>query len=311
MKDVVKKHKDNCIQFFLSQEVSFFKKCSIFILLLVIILFPFFTTKAKANTTVTLDNTSSGSISWNHTTGNHPNTILLVGVTQDIPGISVTYAGHALTPLRVISYFASFTVGMWYLKNPPVGTYQVRVNSADGDVSGGAATFYNVGLSSNTFGNVNTTATFGGSPNVSVNATTSQLVVDTTGWLAGNGGSSPGNGQSMLWSQGFFGTPNIANGASNKTGIGGNTPMTWNGTGGNVWAEVVVALNGVAAPTPTPTPTVTPTPTPTPTPIPPASISGNIYVDKNNDQHFDAGDTLYTGGTSSITFTGPVSKTVT
>src|SRR5882762_4478531 len=142
--------------------LSVLKKKGIFSVLLLLLLFIIFTPSAKAASPIAVDNTSVGSTSWNHLVGNHPGTILLVGVTQDIPGISVTYCNQALTPLNVISYSASFTVGMWYLKNPPLGTCQVQVNSSDGDVSGGAVTLYNVDLSSNTFGNVNATDGFGG-----------------------------------------------------------------------------------------------------------------------------------------------------
>src|SRR5579859_7787669 len=130
MKDVLKKHKNNGIQFFLSQEVSFFKKCSIFILLLVIILFPFFTHTAQASPAITLDHTSSGNSSWNHTTGNNPNTILIVGVNGGgnyTGSLNVKYNGIALT--RLVVQGCSVTLGcsaaLYYLVNPPVGTYTI------------------------------------------------------------------------------------------------------------------------------------------------------------------------------------------
>ena len=268
--------------------ISFLKNFGIVLLLLIIFLFPLFTHTAKASVSITLDNTSSGNISWQHTTGDHPgNTLLLVGITQDEPGTaSVTYGGQNLTLLRSIAYSTSLYLELWYLKNPPVGTNTIMVNSLDLDSSAGAATYYNVDVA-NTFGEINSATGINGSTNVSVNATPSQLVIDTTGWLVGTG--SPGNGQTLLWTQGSSGA-NILNSASSKPGTGGDTAMTWNEAQVNVWGAIAVALNGITLPTPTPTP------------VPLYSISGTVYVDTNGNQHMDNGEQGYSGN-STITIT--------
>lgn len=65
-----------------------------------------------------------------------------------------------------------------------------------------------------------------------------------------------------------------------------------------------------ATPTPTNTPTPTPTNTPTPTPTPTYTISGNVYVDANNNGVKDGLETDYQGATASLSGAG-VGSTVT
>jgi len=61
----------------------------------------------------------------------------------------------------------------------------------------------------------------------------------------------------------------------------------------------------------TPTPTQTPTPTPTPTPVQHYDISGNIFVDTNNNGVKDGSETNYVGATVTLSGSNISSQTAT
>jgi hypothetical protein len=295
------------LKFAFLKELSFLKKFGIFIILLILIIFPFFAHPAHANLTITLDSTSSGSgsntISWKHTTGSNPHTILIVGINAHIASgdiSSVTYNNIPLTQLASAPYqYDVMAEQMWYLKHPPSGTHTITINGAANAVAAGAVTFYNVDLN-NTFGTTAQNSGVINNPSIPINATTSQLIVDAVGLVGTTDGVSPGNGQTAIWSQGFMGNPEISTLGSSKPGTGGNTTMNWNSITG-VWGGIAVALNSMTV---IPTPTSTPTPTVTPTPIPVTyTISGNVFNDTNKDNLRDNGEQNYTGAID-ITSTG-------
>lgn len=319
------------------KELSFLKKFGILILFIIIILFPFFTHMAQASPTVTVDNTSSGmsfmsgNVSWNHTTSNNPNRILLVGLNVfQGTASSVKYGNQSLAREASISCDQCNTE-LWYLVGPPVGTQKISVTSNGNFIMAGAATYYNVDQLT-PFGSLVKNSglnPFLGSANISVTATTSQLIFETTGAEGNTFGLSPGSGQTQRWRAAF--DPQIESVASDKPGTGGSTTMT-EGSLQGYWAVIAVALNSVPVPTDTPvptptptatptpiptstpkptvtptpiaTPTLTPTPSPTPTPAPVTyTLSGNVFNDTNKDKLRDNGEQNYTGAIT-ITSTG-------
>lgn len=90
-----------------------------------------------ASTTKTGTNTST--ITWNHTTPSTANQILLVSVTTlDRPVSSVKYNNVNLT-LAGSATRSSMTAYIYYMKNPPTGTYSIKVTtSSNTDIVAGA-----------------------------------------------------------------------------------------------------------------------------------------------------------------------------
>ena len=228
-----------------------------------------------APTQVTLDASSSAKVnntttlSWNHTTANQPNRILLVGVfTSDVPLLvtNVTYGGVPLTKLARQNCPLWCGDDLWYLINPAPGVNVpiVVTASLSNAIAGGAATFYNVNTT-NPFGTI--AAAAGTSLNaplqsssLPVTSTANQLVVDS--WVDDDGDiATPGSGQSLIWN--INGTDTGSMG-SNKPGGTGNVTWSWPSDGDNAqWADIAIPVNPAAS---SGSPTSTPTPTPTPTP---------------------------------------------
>lgn len=282
--------------------------------------------------TITKDNVSSATYSgsspatWNHTTGNQSNRILIVSIhlSSGDSASSVTYdnGAQALTRLTTQTFGPSNDnrLEIWYLNSPNVGTNKsIRINGSNPFtvLSGGAITYYNVDLN-------NPLAPFvtrkGGitmpplTTNVPVSASVNQLVFDTIGVVqAGGPNFLPLSGQTQEWARG--GNAHW-NGGSSKAG--GATSVGWSinsGPGVN-WAEIAVPVNPLFIPDPTPiptnipTPTNTPSPTPTPTPLPIYTISGNVYLDLNKNEIKDGGEANFASGTV-VTLSGSASRTAT
>ncbi len=93
---------------------------------------------------------SGATLTWAHTIGAGNNRLLVVGFSQetasDVTG--VTFNGVALTKAKDIKTGDGFlNVELWYLLNPPVGTYNVVVScSGDtmGSSAGGSMSFFGV-----------------------------------------------------------------------------------------------------------------------------------------------------------------------
>lgn len=77
----------------------------------------------------TVSTTSGPQTTWNHTNVSGSNQILLVGVTtQDKPVSFVKYNNASLTLAGTITKNL-MTTNLYYMKNPPVGTYQMKVST--------------------------------------------------------------------------------------------------------------------------------------------------------------------------------------
>jgi hypothetical protein len=231
-----------------------------------------FRTGSGASSRITLDNATTATdngfttfVTWNHTTANQNNRILIVGIEThdwDNPVTGVTYNGVALT--QIGSELCGGThckSEMWYLINPAFGTHQVAVtlNSAFGTGHGaafGAATYYNVNQAT-PLGTPVADNNKTNSSSVSVATTSaSQLVVDA--FAANETDWTPDSSQTQVWSvnanDGAVGTTNLS-ASSYKTGSASGTTMIWDLAGtppDNAWADIAVPLNPVLGITPDP-----------------------------------------------------------
>ncbi len=127
----------NIFSFF---EFSFYAKNRINITSLVfIITFSLFCLDSTLHGAIIPDNTSYGTMSnvstktISHTTPSGTNRLMIVGVSAQQPGASVsslTYNGVALTKLGNVSNASQSRIEIWYLKSPTVGTFNVVLTNA-------------------------------------------------------------------------------------------------------------------------------------------------------------------------------------
>lgn len=214
-------------------------------------------------------------LTWQHTTGNFPNRILIVSTWTGFlaPPQPVTYNDVQLTKYKEIVHpQGTFTI--WYLKDPPVGTYPITVISPYGDsyaaAAAGASTFYNVDLT-NPFGPTSlTSGKLDQGQNIVIsdtlnNTNSTQLIVDSMGIIHYQPAADPsavGTGQTRHWFHlvtSLSSISHLINGGSSKPATNGNTTMMWTTTSPSpaytsYWHHIVFALNGVDVSTPT-TPT--------------------------------------------------------
>lgn len=217
---------------------------------------------------ITLDTTSHatsgnnnvGSLAWNHSTGNHANSVLVVSAAMDEPSTlkytvgSVTYGGKAMQHLATKAAPGGgcwCSVEMWYLVSPPAGSHQVnlKINGGDHQVVASAVTYYNVSLASpfakpvvdkgyvsgNSFGSV------------TVPSKSSQVVVDA--WATNSSQSFvPSPLQSLLWGSGAVNPGGFSSGMKGGASNGTSSTPIWKNTSQNGqplnFVSIGVALNG-------------------------------------------------------------------
>src|SRR5438128_2740249 len=103
---------------------------------------------------ISVDNTSSlastgqqSNISWSHTVGSGNNRLLVVTLSAYNPSAqgvnSIKFNGVNLTQLTSKSTPSTYTE-MWYLLNPPTGTYTINVSYQKSQAVAGAVSFYGV-----------------------------------------------------------------------------------------------------------------------------------------------------------------------
>lgn len=137
--------------------------------------------------TLTSSTTKSGAsvsqITWNHVNLSGTNQLMIVGVTtKDKPVTSVKYNNVALT-LAGTTTKNSMTAYLYYMANPPIGTYSLKVNtSASTEIYAGGDVFDGVDLNGSftayTNNGVSTSPTSG-----SVTATTVQYLFSVIGTI--------------------------------------------------------------------------------------------------------------------------------
>lgn len=230
---------------------------------------------AKADLAVT-------SLTWKHTTADHPNRILIVSVetmggdtinptTDAVTG--VTYNGQSLKQAAADSCGdARCSNSVWYIASPPIGNFDVIVTLANkGFIVAGSVTFYNLDPN-NPIGTAvkNNGVPGNGQPTVTINTNKTQLVVDSAALDDDTTSITANNGQTNLWNL-IAKNGQHPGGSSTKMGADGNTTMGWTvvSNPSEEWTDIAVALNPTmfdcTTPTPIPSPSTTPSPTLTPT----------------------------------------------
>ncbi len=175
--------------------------------------------------------------SFSFTPGAEVNLVVVAfAVFNTISGLSVTYAGAAMTLLD--SYTSgTLTIWLYYLVNPPAGASTVSASWTTSRNSSLAARAYKGVNTTNPFGTVAKNA--GTSTSASVNAASNptELVIDAVVLGALNNLNGVSGGQS----QEYLTNPNISSGGSNKAGAASVT-MSWSLSTSSTWAIMAVPI---------------------------------------------------------------------
>lgn len=246
----------------------------LFPLLVGIIYFGGYNNAASAAITVDTHNAPPDTVSvksWSHTVSNQPNRILIVGIIEIVDtNTRVTFNGQSLTRHYTNTSCASCITSIYYLKNPPVGTYTINVSTLS-EMSAVSVSLYNVDLNT-PFGSVNSSINYGPvTPMLTLtNTNASQRIINYVGVLGTTTSISPTTGQTFLREHN---NPQAAGMHSYLAIANGNTPSTqlnWTAIASSgIHVNVGLAVNPAIMPTTTPIPP-TNTPVPTATPIPPS-----------------------------------------
>jgi hypothetical protein len=188
-------------------------------------------------------------VSFSHTTGSGLNRALVVIVstannvfarTVD----SITYDGESLT--RLTRETASYTTAeIWYLVDPPTGTYDVVVTYPTNWSSYmygstiGATTWLGVDQAS-PFGTPETLSSTGGTKSIDVSTIEGQVVIDVWAQHSGNT-NTVGAGQTAFWNGRTFST-SFSVGSSYKDADDITTNMYWTAGSGLTFAMVAAPL---------------------------------------------------------------------
>ncbi len=191
-------------------------------------------------------NTSKGAsvqtLNWSHTVDPGSSRILVVGISIDSPNSTINSATYAsflpLTPLGQTNGGQS-KVAMYYLINPPVGTYPISINlnTASGIV-GGAVSFNGVSQA-NPIAGFRASVGSGTNASLTVASTLGGVVVDTLAPKSPQYGTNPSSTQVVEWN---LSAPNYSGAGSTMPGALSVSP-SWNLNTTSAWAMGAVALN--------------------------------------------------------------------
>lgn len=201
--------------------------------------------KIVLDSTSSVGNQKNGSgWSWNHTIGSG-NGRLLVVCTGFYDGgggystTSVTFNGVSLTKATGSSSGGHYA-DIWYLINPPVGTYAivVNLNIGSGLSSAGAVSFRGV----KAYGQPDNTASAGGSGTPSCNITPKKsacVLVDS--FVENGGGYTVGTGQTQIYQQYLTRDDDVVGASFKITTTDGVQNMYW-GSGSGGWSQYVASF---------------------------------------------------------------------
>lgn len=240
----------NIISFF---EFSFYAKNRIINTSLVFtIIFSLFCLVSTLHGAIIPDNTSYGTMSnvstktIAHTTPSGSNRLMIVGVSAQQPGASVssvTYNGVALTKLGNVSNASQSRIEIWYLKSPAVGTFNVVLtNSQSENAIVGVKTFSGVNLTT-TFGTLATSTGNSASAFVTATSATDELVYAVVGFNNGSTNQTPGSGQTEYYDQTI--NSSISGAGSSKAGASSVT-SSWTSTS-SPWSIGAVSIKPAAS----------------------------------------------------------------
>ncbi|NIM92088.1 MAG: hypothetical protein GTO18_00005, partial [Anaerolineales bacterium] len=204
------------------------------------------------------------SITWSHTVNPGENRLLIVSfITPNRPHAWVKFNGFNLTKIAEEDLSNRVRNSMWYMLNPPVGTYTVQITLETGETSpmiGASASFHGIDQT-DPFGEIASKAEFTQYPSVQVSSAEGELVYDTMA-NSMRREETPGAGQTEHWCQHtcYAGCDNGGNvNAAGSTEAGATSvTMSWSLPDTRHTALIAVPLK--PAPLPTATPTAWPTP---------------------------------------------------
>ena len=193
---------------------------------------------------------SGGTLAWLHTTSPGSNKILIVSAMLNRqPGSSLTtatYNGQSLTLIGDQSVGSVEEVKMWYMLEPPEGTYDVVITYTGGHygLEGTSSTYTGVSLNRPySHWAANSAISSAGTATVTLPSAPGELVVDALGCR--NGGSITSDGaQTQRYSQND--TWQTA-GVSEREGNSSVT-MSWTFANTETWTMVAVALRPALSP---------------------------------------------------------------
>lgn len=188
---------------------------------------------------------NSSTVTMSFTVGSQKDRLLVV--STDWATTSVTFNGRPLTSLASIASAQHFGNGtymeMWYLVNPPSGTFALTATAGGGGTAMGAASYYNVNQTT-PFGTPVTATNSGDGPTTMTVPTsnTSQIVVDAMSLDRDSSSQNctPTSGQTTRWSvvQQFF---HVGCG-SDIAATGSVMTLGWGATAAD-WVDVGVVVN--------------------------------------------------------------------
>ena len=178
--------------------------------------------------------TSTTSLSFNHTVGSGSDRILLVGVKASTT--NVTNISYGLLELTRLEGGSEFTQ-LWSLLSPPVGTAAIIVTaSSSSDISAGGISL-NGANQDEPFGTLVTAGGTSTSPSVTVTTSAGEFVVDVVG-AAANVTATAGANQTRRWHE-VASTTRAA--GSTQAGSDGGV-MSWTLSSSAVWRVVAVPV---------------------------------------------------------------------
>jgi hypothetical protein len=187
---------------------------------------------------------------FTHTTSSGSNKILIVSamLRNNVAGLitTATYNGHQLSLIREISQSSAERLKVWYMLEPPVGTYNVviKYTGSHTGLDGAASTYAGVSQNRPYSSSTATGASNSVTATVTVPSAPGELVVDALGYH--NGGSiAPQTGQILRYKQSY---PNQSVGVSDNKGASSVT-MSWTLQNPDTWAMIAVSLRPAVSPT--------------------------------------------------------------
>ncbi len=151
---------------------------------------------------ISVDATSSSTtFPWNHTVGAGAGMILIVALNTNNGAVAsaVTFNGVSLT-LAQQSVQGTTIAQIWYLANPPAGTYAIEVTGMTGHKAGYAVSAYATDTTVDDYVDASGEVHSSSLANPTVNLTTTQantILVDSV-YKTGSSGISPGTGQTQI-----------------------------------------------------------------------------------------------------------------
>ncbi len=196
-----------------------------------------------ATTTGLMNNSNTATIS--HTTASGSNRLMIVGVSAQQPGASITsmtYNGTSLTKLVRVTNASQTRVEIWYLVAPAVGTFNVVVNNSGGENAIIGVQTYSGVDQTTPFGTyVSASSISGTTATVNASSASGELVYGVVGWNNGNA-NTIGAGQTEYWDLPM--NSSIAGAGSTEAGAATVT-MSWTNAGSQPWTIVAVPLKPV------------------------------------------------------------------